>query len=67
MSWYEMVFSAKGWDDEDVIDIEIAQAAHGKKIVEMSLEYPGYWNIKLEDGTELPAIHTMHIIPSDRP
>lgn len=62
MKWFEMRFSAVGWE-EDELFWEDAQEADGKTIVKMTLATPGYWDLEFEDGTKIDAVHTVHIIP----
>ena len=63
MNWCDLVFRADGWE-EGVPFFEEAQAADGQRIVTLSQECAGYWNLELEDGTKLYAVHTVHIVPT---
>jgi hypothetical protein len=63
MNWYEMVFKVAGWPEDDDFFSEVSKH-DGKLITQMSVETPGYWNLTLEDGTQLDAVHTLHIVPS---
>jgi len=56
-------FSSAGydWDSDGVYSQEEMDSHEGKKIVDMSLATPGFYDITLDDGTVLDAISVEHI------